>query len=383
MQRWDDVIRRIHSGAYQAVLAVTGGGSRAISDLLAVPGASRFLLEAVVPYSPQAIDSWLTRKPDSSCSRETALQMAAAAWTRANQLADSATPIIGVACTASLVSQQPKRGQHRGFVGVQTDDSTSLYSLALAKGARNRLDEEAAVADLLLMAIANATGVTSHPLPLLFRDETIEVETETADPLIRRVWTGASDFVWSHPSGALTATLTQPPGGLLSGSFHPLHPGHQRLRAVAESILDRPVYFELPITNADKPRLDFLSIETRRRQFRHCPLALTSAALFVTKARLFPQTVFVVGYDTAERLLDLRFYNHSAAKLLESFRLIREDGCRFLVAGRVSQGTFQSLADLAVPMQFSDLFEEIPESAFREDTSSTAIRQASVMKGLS
>ena len=113
MQRWDDVIRRIHSGAYQAVLAVTGGGSRAISDLLAVPGASRFLLEAVVPYSPQAIDSWLTRKPDSSCSRETALQMAAAAWTRANQLADSATPIIGVACTASLVSQQPKRGLER------------------------------------------------------------------------------------------------------------------------------------------------------------------------------------------------------------------------------------------------------------------------------
>ena len=375
MIRWEEVIRCIHAGSCQAVLAVTGGGSRAISDLLAVPGASRFMLDAVVPYSPRALDAWLTRKPDNYCSRDTALNMAAVAWSRANQLADSATPIIGVACTASLISETPKRGQNRCFIGVQSDDSTSLYSLTLTKGARSRHEEEAAVADLLLMAIANAAGVASHPLPQLLRDEAIEVETETADPLIRSVWTGASEFVWSHPSGELTPALSQQPGGLLSGSFHPLHSGHQRLRTVAESILDRPVYFEMPITNADKPRLDFLSIETRRRQFRNCPLALTSAALFVTKARLFPQTVFVVGFDTAERLLDVRFYNQSAAKLLESFRLIREDGCRFLVAGRVREGAFQSLADLAVPMQFSDLFDEIPESIFREDTSSTSIRK--------
>ena len=375
MGRWDDVIRRIHASSLQAVLAVTGGGSRAISDLLAVPGASRFVLDAVVPYSSQALDAWLTRKPDNSCSRDTALAMAAVAWSRANQLAHSATPIIGVSCTAALVSEQPKRGQHRCFVGVQSDDSTSLYSLLLTKGARSRLEEEAAVAELILTAIANAVGVASHPLPQLLKEETIEVETETSDPLIRSVWTGASEFVWSHPSGELTPTLPEPPGGLLSGSFHPLHAGHERLRAVAESILDRPVYFEMPITNADKPRLDFLSIEIRRRQFRHCPLALTSAALFVSKARLFPQTVFVVGYDTAERLLDLRFYGQSAAKLLESFRLIREDGCEFLVAGRVSQGAFQSLSDLAIPMQLSDLFNEIPESAYREDISSTALRE--------
>ena len=35
----------------QLVVAVTGGGSQAIADLLTVPGASATVLEAVVPYS--------------------------------------------------------------------------------------------------------------------------------------------------------------------------------------------------------------------------------------------------------------------------------------------------------------------------------------------
>jgi nicotinamide mononucleotide (NMN) deamidase PncC len=50
-----ELIRQIHAAAVRMVLAISGGGSSAIGELLAVPGASRTVLEAVVPYSAAAL----------------------------------------------------------------------------------------------------------------------------------------------------------------------------------------------------------------------------------------------------------------------------------------------------------------------------------------
>ena len=58
-----DLISAIHGSGRQAVIAVTGGGSLAISDLLSVPRASAFVLEAIVPYAPSALTQWLGREP--------------------------------------------------------------------------------------------------------------------------------------------------------------------------------------------------------------------------------------------------------------------------------------------------------------------------------
>ncbi len=44
------LITQIHTTPTMAVLIVTGGGTQAIADLLAVPGASRTVLEALIPY---------------------------------------------------------------------------------------------------------------------------------------------------------------------------------------------------------------------------------------------------------------------------------------------------------------------------------------------
>ena len=114
------LIEQIHAAPQQAVIVVTGGGASAISALLAVPGGSRTLLEAVVPYSEAALADWLGgRRPEQFCVEETALAMAAVAFQRACHLqaagrsalpldaplaADSYSRAVGVACTASLVS---------------------------------------------------------------------------------------------------------------------------------------------------------------------------------------------------------------------------------------------------------------------------------------
>ncbi len=377
MARWEQLIRTIHSSGQQLVLSATGGGSAAIARLLQVPGGSQSVLEAVVPYSATAVDQWLTRKPDSYCSRETALVMASVAWKRAAELTGKRMGLIGVGCTASLVSDRPKRGLHRGWVATQSDKETRLLQLRLTKGARTREDEDNVIADLVLGALAESIGLRDIPLPNLTGDESIDEEFVQPHELIQHVWRGDQPVVWSHPDGSLSPEVDVAPKGLISGAFNPLHRGHLKLREVAEEMLGGLVYFELTIANADKPKLDYLSIEQRRKQFQTCPLALSTASLFVDKARCFPHTTFVIGYDTAERLLSPRFYGNTTAGTELALQGVREHGCKFLVAGRVIEGTFHSLEQLDVPEFARDMFSSIPENRFRDDISSTVLRAKS------
>ena len=377
MATWQDLIRQLHESPYQIVLAVSGGGSLAISDLLTLPGASSTVLEAVVPYAATALDSWLGRKPDSSCSAETARIMATTAWWRARQLSDqdeATAPKLGVACTASLASDRPKKGEHRCWVAVESASRSTVHSLILTKGARDRAGEERLVRSLILKAIGESAELPPGPLLTLTADETVIVESETPPAEIADVRNGILDCVWSQPGGQLSREPSTPIVGILSGAFNPLHLGHERLRLAGERILGGPVAFEVPVVNADKPPLDFFSIEHRRTQLRDSLLAVTATPLFVDKARVFPGKTFVVGYDTAARVIDPRFYQGSEKKMLAALTLTQKAGCRFLVAGRQTGQRFEGLSHLQLPPDFADLFTEIPESEFREDVSSTELR---------
>jgi hypothetical protein len=103
----------------------------------------------------------------------------------------------------------------------------------------------------------------------------------------------------------------------------------------------------------------------------------SDAPTYNAKARLYPGTTFVVGYDTAVRIFAPRYYNDSSVEMLVALRELQTLGCRFLVAGRVDeQGMFRSLNDLAIPAEFEALFTAIPEHSFRRDISSTELRAA-------
>src|SRR5262245_32713925 len=119
------LVTAIHNSGRQIVLAVTGGGSGAISKLLRVPGASRSVLAALVPYSWPALVEFLGGKSDQACSAETARAMAMTAWCKARKFAAEGVALknlVGVGCTASLASDRPKQGEHRLFIAVQTLD---------------------------------------------------------------------------------------------------------------------------------------------------------------------------------------------------------------------------------------------------------------------
>jgi Cytidylyltransferase-like len=168
------------------------------------------------------------------------------------------------------------------------------------------------------------------------------------------------------------------PPVLLPGSFNPLHGGHVELTRVASELLGAPAAFELTVVNADKPPLSVEEVRRRLRQFTWlAPLWLTRAPTFREKAALFPGATFVVGADTAARIVQPRFYDDSEPRRNEALDFIRQQGCRFLVAGRVdASGCFQGRDDLALPESARDLFDAVAAARFRCDVSSTQLRTA-------
>jgi Cytidylyltransferase-like len=166
------------------------------------------------------------------------------------------------------------------------------------------------------------------------------------------------------------------PAAILPGSFNPLHEGHRRLAEVGARRLGTPVAFELSVLNVDKPPLDDDEVNHRLDQFRGiAPVYLTRAPEFQKKAELFPGAVFVVGADTALRIISPRYYQDDPSQRNLALAHIRAQGCRFLVAGRLNDvRRFVHLDHIEVPGGFQDLFEAIGEAEFRADVSSTKLR---------
>lgn len=138
----DEALRRlveqVHAAHTMAVIVVTGAGSQAVAWVLGVPGASRTVLEVLIPYGRRSLMEFLGYEPEQYVSAETARALAARAYRRAQILREAEIPVVGLGCTATIITDRPKRGEHRAHIAAQTAAGTTTYSLALTKGLRDR-----------------------------------------------------------------------------------------------------------------------------------------------------------------------------------------------------------------------------------------------------
>jgi nicotinic acid mononucleotide adenylyltransferase len=371
-----NLIQAIHDSPPRTVFAAAGAGSQALADLLGVPGASRTLLEALIPYAADSFDEFLGQTPEQYVAAETGRRMAGRALARAHHLRElEAFPLVGLACTATIVTDRPKRGEHRAHVAAWTPGRLTAWTLHLEKGARDRAGEESLVSRLILDALAEACGIADRPpLPIGAGDS---LSTEVVDFTVAAERLHREEIAWFgiESDGAL---MSQTPAAVLSGSFNPLHAGHTGLAATAAALLAKPVAFEVSAVNVDKPPLATDVLLDRLSQFAgRWPAVAGNAPTFVAKSRLYPGATFVVGFDTAARIIHPRYYGDSEAGMLAALAEIHDRGNHFLVAGREGDdGRFRELHELAIPEGFAGLFDAIPARLFRNDTSSTEIRAA-------
>ena len=140
---------------------------------------------------------------------------------------------------------------------------------------------------------------------------------------------------------------------------------------MAEQKLNVRPALEISIKNVDKPPLDFVSMN--ERNVPNQEIVFTNAATFEEKAELFPKSTFIVGIDTLLRIDETRYYKgkRNKSKILEKFQ---NQKIRFLVFGRMVGEQFLTLSSTRISPALLALCDEVSESEFRVDISSSSIR---------
>ena len=372
----EELVPLIHKTSTKVVLIITGGGTEVLPMLLKLGGGSATLLSARVPYANAETTELLGGTPDKLVSEQTTRQLAMAAYQRAVALSTDNTPVIGVACSSALQKTPNEReGRiHHIYAALQTGTKTVSLSTTIdptfgfyGKTANQiREWEEIVNAQLMLNLIAEGCGIDSR----VFTIKADRRQSQIYSSYFPELLEGKIKAVLYTPTMGISLPVGRwpTPQYILSGSFNPAHAGHAEMAAYAEKYTGCECDYELSIRNAEKPVLDFITLEDRLKTIGNRQVWLTNATTFAKKAKIFPNATFLVGHDTMIRIVNAKYGNVD-----EVYSIFKNYGIHFVVFGRKIDGVYHNGLD-GIPRRFAAICTEVIEPLHFRDVSSSEIR---------
>ncbi len=388
-----ELVGKIHDTPHKVVLAVTGGGTEVVSKLLRYGGGSNTVLDAVIPYSNAALDSFVGGKPDKYCSADTARLMAMAAFMRARKF-DQVNPLIGLGVTCSLARGGPEREgrTHHVFIACQTCETTFTWAADLKN--TGRLAQEEVVAQVSLHILAAFCGHPSPDIGETYKSSLKFAAESTSKPYSMGVYDVLNGLA-THTSIDINPHNVDKHMVVLSGSFNPIHKNHLRMAemsysgALGERLRGVPVDLEISVHNVDKPTVNYHDLNRRIEQISTTTaglpyigrLLITNAPTFEKKHDIFGHkgeydenddtqgVTFLCGMDTLRRLYDPKY----CPDISSVAHNMRHQGAKFIVFDRLGEKypVFNSTT-----VDLREMTTYVPPSMFLDDgTASSKIRK--------
>lgn len=352
-----------NSGISIHVIA-TGAGAGIQQKLWETPGCSAYLSGASFPYAPEETEELLGFKPDQFVSKETAIDLASAAYMKAFRFGGKKA--VGVGVTASVASSREHRGDHRFHMCVITEDQVRVGYQLLDKGVGDEPRQyDGNIVDTYVKTMLTLVATKESGWGL-YSDET---------DLAKKRFFERPFFTANGKRLAELPEYAEAHYALMPGSFNPPHEGHF---GVANSFRDKyskNVIFEIGTNPPHKNPPTVQELLQRAKMLKGYDTLFTKdIALYLQKARAYPGMALLMGADTMQRILDPK-WGVNVPGMLKEFRALHT---KLYVGGRMIDGKWTTVHD--VIQQYSKNDPNFDLNLFREldgrwDVSSSELRQ--------
>ncbi len=368
----------VQSSGYYAHFMCAGAAYGAPDTISRVPGASKVLHGGQCSHAYPMTDRILGYKPSSYASPETGAALAVVGFFRAEEYAALEKkldrPILSIGCTSALQTDRTRKGEDRVDLALRKNGQLYVAHVVLSK--QQTRDQQIDFSNYLALNMALwGAGIEQIALEEdMSSAEFVSGRPGILQPRLLEISDPGTEFVHLDRGGMVSEF--DPKGKILyPGSFNPLHFGHIKAARAGERASKKDIVFEISTKRVNKDEVERAEALRRANLLRGTGAVIvgSNARLFVEKLDRYGINTFLVGTDTAIRVVDPSVYPERTMHSVLGH--MRDHGVVFWVMQRqLNEGSFSGQAPLTaeyIPLEYRSMFRDIPGTF---DISSTELR---------